>query len=218
MSSMLEPLLAGALRDGWASSSGTLEQIRSSASLLGWSEVTFRRADPPVTSLRPVDAGEAKSNSLSSRYGRGAQPLHTDGAHLLEPPDLVLLAAETTSAIPTLLWKRKIIHFQNRVSTDMRHGVFLVHNGSESFFCTAQSRRGLRYDPGCMTPCDERSRRTAAFMADALQSAVEHHWDEPGKLLLVNNREVLHARAAADDEPDRELTRVAFRIKKQDAS
>lgn len=215
MSSMLGPLSAAALKDGWASSSGTLEQIRRLAAGLGWTEVTFRRADPPITSLRPTDAGDARPNSLSSRYGKGAQPLHTDGAHLPDPPDLVLLAAEKASSIPTLLWKRKIIHYQNRVFTDMRHGVFLVQNGSDSFFCTAQSGRAMRYDPGCMTPCDERSRRTASFFADALESAVEYHWDEPGKVLLIDNRQALHARAAAEDEPDRELKRIAFRIGKQ---
>lgn len=210
MTSRLEDLAAQALKAGWASGSGSLPLLRLSARNLGWSEVTFRSTDPPVMSLQPLDAAEARPNSLSSRYGRGAQPFHTDGAHLLEPPDFVLLLAEKTSEVPTLLWKCEIIHYQLPSYTDLKHGVFLVHNGSESFFRTAASGPNLRYDPGCMAPCDERSRRAVRFFAGVTKSAVEHHWDVPGKVLLIDNRRVLHARAAAEDEPGREIKRVAF--------
>jgi len=217
MSSTLEELCAGVLKDGWASGLGSLEQLRSEARRLGWGEVSFRRTDPPVISLRPLDAADAKPNSLSSRYGAAAQPLHTDGAHLLEPPDLVLLVAEETSAVPTLLWKRPSIGYRLSVTQDMEHGVFLVQHGPESFFSTALSGHYLRYDPGCMSPCDERARNTAQYYAEAIESVVEHHWDEPGTVLLINNRRVLHARAAAQDEPERELKRVAFRLKERRA-
>jgi Taurine catabolism dioxygenase TauD, TfdA family len=212
MSSTLERLAAAAVKDGWASGSDSIDQIRRSAERLGWSEIAIRRTDSPVTLLRPLDAGQAKPNSLSSRYGKGAQPLHTDGAHLREPPDLVLLSAEATSTIPTLLWKRRIIDFQRSPYNGMEHGIFLVENGAESFFCAAQSGRHLRYDPGCMTACDERSRNVAHFFATAIEASLEHHWDEPGKILLIDNRQALHARAAADEEPHRELKRVAFRM------
>lgn len=215
---MLESLAATALREGWATASGTLEQIRREARRQAWSEIPTRTTDAPVASLRPIDATEAKPNSLSSRYGMGAQPLHTDGAHLSEPPDLVLLASDQTSTVPTLLWKRRIIHHQNYVNTDMRHGVFLVRNSGDSFFCTALAGRALRYDPGCMTPCDQRSRRVATFFTEALASAVEHQWDEPGKVLLINNRLALHARASAEGELGRELNRVAFRITSWDSA
>jgi hypothetical protein len=211
MTSKLEDFAAQALKAGWASGSGPLALLRFGARNLGWSEVTFRSADPPVTSLRPLDTDEARPNSLSSRYGKAAQPLHTDGAHLAEPPDFVLLAAEKASTVPTLLWRCEIIHYQLPSYNDLLHGVFLVRNGSESFFRTAASGRHLRYDPGCMAPCDERSRRTARFFEAVTKSAVEHHWDAPGKALLIDNRRVLHARADAEDAPDREIQRIAFR-------
>jgi len=211
MTSRLEDLAAQALKTGWASGSGSLALLRLSAQSLGWSEVTFRSTDPPVTSLRPLDSGEAQPNSLSSRYGKAAQPLHTDGAHLAEPPDFVLLAAEKASKVATLLWRCEIIHYQLPSYNDLLHGVFLVRNGSESFFRTAASGLNLRYDPGCMVPCDQRSRHAASFFAAATKSMAEHHWDAPGKVLLIDNRRVLHARASAEDEPDREIQRVAFR-------
>jgi alpha-ketoglutarate-dependent taurine dioxygenase len=211
MASKLADLAAQALKVGWASGSGSIALLRLSAGNLSWSEVAFRSADPPVMSLRPLGSDEARPNSLSSRYGKAAQPLHTDGAHMPEPPDFVLLLAEKASKVPTLLWKCEIIHYQLPSYTDLRHGVFLVNNGTDSFFRTAASGLDLRYDPGCMAPCDERARRTARFFAAVTESAVEHHWDAPGKVLLIDNRRVLHARAAAEDEPGREIKRVAFR-------
>lgn len=217
MASKLKDLAEQALKTGWASGSGSLASLRHSAGNLGWSEVSFRSADPPVMSLRPQDTDEARPNSLSSRYGKAAQPLHTDGAHLPEPPDFLLLLAEKTSEVPTLLWKCELIHYQLPSYADLLHGVFLVRNGSESFFCTAASGPNLRYDPGCMVPADERSRRTVQFFAAATESRVEHHWDASGKVLLIDNRRVLHARAAAEHEPDREITRVAWRVGKSNS-
>jgi hypothetical protein len=211
MTSRLEELAVQARKEGWAAGSGLLPLLRHEARSLGWSEVTFRSSDPPVTSLRPVDSGEARPNSLSFRYGKAAQPLHTDGAHLAEPPDFVLLAAEKASKVPTLLWRCQIIHYQLPSYKDLVHGVFLVRNGSESFFRTAVSGLDLRYDPGCMVPGDQRARRAANFFADVTKSPAEHHWDAPGKVLLIDNRRVLHARASAEDEPGREIQRVAFR-------
>ena len=209
----LGELAAAALKDGWASGSGALDQVRQSAVRLGWSEVPLRRGDPPVTALRPLDACQARPNSLSARYGKGALPLHTDGAHLSEPPDLVLLAADQPSAVPTLLWKHASMKRPRSEHTALQHGVFLVDRGADSFLCTALAGHRLRYDPGCMTPCDERSRMVAHVFSQAVEWAVEYRWEHPGQILLIDNRQVLHARAAADDEPGRELQRVAYRLK-----
>jgi hypothetical protein len=136
----------------------------------GWSEVTFRSTDPPVTSLRPQDTDEARPNSLSSRYGKAAQPLHTDGAHLPEPPDFVLLLAEKTSEVSTLLWKCEIIHYQLPSYTDLLHGEFLVRNGSESFF------RDLE---GVLEGDEEigRERERTVFTGETIHDGAEYEYD-----------------------------------------
>ena len=57
----------------------------------GWAEVRPSPGDAPVSVLRPAEASAAHPRSLSAPYGLGQQPLHTDGAHLPDPPDIVVL-------------------------------------------------------------------------------------------------------------------------------
>jgi hypothetical protein len=196
---------------GWALGTGSISEVRRDARSLGWTEVPMRRADPSVTTLRPLSHSHARPNSLSSRYGMEAQPLHTDGAHLIHPPDVVVLICETTSSIPTRLWRLwRITSSRNSIPEYMRHGVFLVNGGQESFFATACSGGRIRYDPGCMTPCDARARQTAARFEEGARDAVDHKWDTPNMLLVIDNRTALHGRATAASEPQRELHRISF--------
>src|SRR6266851_134174 len=44
-----------------------------------------------VKSLRPVDRRNAPMNTLSSRYGTGPFPLHTEAAYWPEPPHFLML-------------------------------------------------------------------------------------------------------------------------------
>src|SRR3546814_10809010 len=94
-------------RHPWVSFPGTLEDVIDRARRLGWEAVSMRDGDPPVSELRPVPADRARPNSLSSRTGLGAQPLHTDGAHLERPPDVIALARseEHTSELQSLMRK-----------------------------------------------------------------------------------------------------------------
>lgn len=134
---------------------GTLEQVKLDAAALKWTEVPTRRGGPTVDTLRPVDPVEAAPNSLSAQYGKEAQPLHTDGAHLPHPPDIVVLACVTESATPTRLWSRQRHGRFVGFPEFFEHGVFLISSGNDSFFATAADGGGrLRYDPGCMMPCD----------------------------------------------------------------
>jgi hypothetical protein len=61
-----------------------------------------------------------------------------------------------------------------------------------------------------MVPCDARARETVRYFDAEIESALEHSWDEPGKILVIDNRNVLHGRASAIDDPHRELQRVSF--------
>ncbi|WP_329005710.1 hypothetical protein OHA18_20220 [Kribbella sp. NBC_00709] len=181
------------------------------ASLIKATLIPVRRGESPVSLLKPVKKQDAKPHSLSALYGRGPQALHSDGAHLAEPPDIVILASVATSAVPTKLWKIKR-PFLHGIHSSFRHGVFLVMNGRDSFYTTAFQKDQIRYDPGCMVPCDSRARKVVSFMEEALDDASDHHWNVPNMILAIDNRQVLHARADASNEPSREVHRIALRL------
>jgi hypothetical protein len=216
----LKTLAATARAKGWGTGQGDVESIRKQAASLGWAEVAPRRGDPTVSVLRPAAAGAAHPRSLSAVYGVGQQPLHTDGAHMQDPPDLLVFISERPSATPTQLWRASIVVRRGSAGTNARvsmaaidHGMFLVRNGRDSFYAPARSRSGYRYDPGCMTPCDARAREVQEYLDQQLSRATVHEWPDGGQVLVVDNRHTMHARpAVAEGDLDRELTRIAFRI------
>ncbi len=212
----LKSLAAAAIKDGWAAGFDDVESIRQQAASLGWAEIATRRSDPTVSVLRPAAADVARPNSLSSVYGLGQQPLHTDGAHLSTPPDIVVLIAGGSSPTTTRTWSSgNDMPPRGAPNAAFWNGMFLVRNGRDSFYAPALSR-DLRYrdDPGCMTPCDARAREVSRYFEEQLGSAIAHEWQAVGQLLVLDNRQTLHARSAvAEGDLGRELTRIAFQTK-----
>ncbi len=197
-------------RHGWTSFAATLEDVIVHAATLGWEAVPVRRGDPLISSLRPVSASRARPNSLSSRTGMGAQPLHTDGAHLLEPPDIVALASISPHPAATRLWAMQA---SDVPWEDLRHGLFRVCDGRMSFYSLAVQDDFIRFDPFCMTPCDGRARRVVEFFRSSFATSKRHEWssDNP-EVLMIDNRRTLHARdAVCPTDPPRLLRRIAFR-------
>lgn len=216
MALQLQLLADEANQLGWATAEASLDEVRSQAAEVGWTEVPIRSGEPAVATLRPKSAAEAPLNSLSAKYGRGAQPLHTDGAHLKMPPHIVVLYAPTSNATPTLLWSPHESP-SGPVPPSAHDGVFVVDGGRDRFYATAfTTESGLRYDPGCMTPADARSREAAAYFRQVVEVAHQHSWSMDGMLLLIDNRQALHARAAvAQGDGNRQIQRVAYRIGNQ---
>ena len=204
------PALVAAAGDGWSVSQGTVEGVRLAARILGWSEVSLRSTDTPHGILRPLSQEEGARNSLSAVHGLGEQPLHTDGAHLRRPPDWIALIVEKANATPTKLWRPP--GGANTVPwSAFLNGVFLIKNGADRFLESIGSAGRLRYDPTCMTPCDRRAAQAAAFFSTLETDIREHSWSRDNEVLLINNRKVLHARAAVIDPADRH-TRVIHRL------
>jgi hypothetical protein len=167
-----------------------------------------------VSALHPVPQTMAHPNSLSATYGLGAQPLHTDGAHLPAPPDILVFISRASSGTPTLLWRPNALHdFGLSQPKSARHGMFLVQNGRDSFFSSALDGMRYRFDPGCMSPCDLRAEETMSYFSNALHQATAYDWSFDSQLLVVDNRRALHARSSvADGDGQRTLLRIAFRI------
>lgn len=190
-----------------------MDSVRYQASVLGWSLVPSRKGGPSEDLLTPQAPEQASRRSLSAQFGLGAQPLHSDGAHHLIPPDVVFLSVDHPSQVPTVLWRLPSTGLGSEIMQDLLHGLFTVRSGNEAFLAPALERGRVRYDPACMTPGDPRSRRVAEFFSDVGAAATtQHEWTTDGVILAIDNRRVLHARASALDEPTRSMHRIAIRI------
>ncbi|WP_156382766.1 hypothetical protein [Sanguibacter sp. Leaf3] len=202
-----------ARKNGWSSSIGTLAELSWMTRAQGWTAIKQRSDDTtPETVLRPLSAEDAHPASMSATYGLGAQPLHTDGAHTPEPPDLIVLMGEAPSSTPTYLFKDVTY---DTTPKGIYSGVFRVDAGKDTFLTTALSRGRMRYDPGCMTPLDARAREVSRYFEEQLANAHPFSWDTENLVLLIDNKRALHARGsvAAGDE-GRSLTRLAYRVEK----
>lgn len=172
---------------------------------LMWKPVPIRRGDSALSVLHVVRPENAHQDSLSAMVGDGQQPLHTDGAHHREMPDIVLLAAQEPTSTPTLLCN------PGYPTDAQRAGTFRVGRGREAFYANAVDDVGRwRYDPGCMTPMDDDARRASLDFDELRTRAVRHEWAQPGTVLVIANRRTLHARASAVDSHSRRMYRSAL--------
>ena len=173
------------------------------------------RSSEAIRNVRPQKLAEARPNTLSSRFGMGAFPHHTDVAHWIVPARFLLLYCTNPGSgeRPTLLidsaewalaeWEKKAI-FREVWKT----GHFRPH------LCTigwrTNNRIAIRFDEACMVPM--------TLGAEKLRSNLVRHirgtpntrirWS-PGKLLVIDNHRMLHARGETqDDDRDRVLQRV----------
>jgi alpha-ketoglutarate-dependent taurine dioxygenase len=210
----LADLADQATRKGWAVGRLSRWHIEPAAASLGWLQVENRRGDAGSTILRPTLVPQAHPASLSALVGSGQQPLHSDGAHLRRPPRWVVIHAEQPNAKPTLLCRLRRSEGGSggaTVPAAARGGVFLVTNGQDRFLAALHDDAlGWRWDPGCMQPGDERAHQAADFLASLSQEIERHEWAESNQVLLIDNRQVLHARADATTEPERLLTRLSY--------
>lgn len=198
----------------WTSAIGAPEEIEMALVLYGLTAARTQRGHSRQV-LRPVSATDAPPSTMSAVFGNGKQPLHTDGAHLQQPPDVILLASAEPNLTPTRVWSgAQPVPGTSAVITAShpefaRHGLFVVRNGRESFLAPAFDWVRLRVDPACMSPADGYARQAAEYFQDL--PAFEFHWDGPRKVLLIDNRYALHGRSAvATQDADRALERRSY--------
>lgn len=214
----LKQLVTRARIHGWVVTEGTIADVEQAIAALQWTVTpNKKRGQPVVETVRPVAAGSARPASMSATTGTGAQPLHTDGAHHVNPPEFVALSVEGETTVPTRLLSLMETERGVRVSVFLnidfvyaQNGLFLVKSGDESFLDSVMTGYSkFRYDPICMSPQDQRARETAEFLHGLDDRAVEHQWT-PGTVLIVANWFVLHGRGDASKDSEREMKRIAF--------
>lgn len=210
---------------GWTVVQGNLievaQELRNAADQSGGSKpvaqiVRPRKSDDDVQVLRPMTAEEARSRSLSAKYGNSRFPFHTDGAHLESPPDFLLLAAKNVGreAVQTHVVRFPVPHPAVQTAEDLRLGVFRVDAGTTGFYTVSQfadklSESCIRFDPGCMNPIDPRSRRLTHSITSS-EPDYSHSWTRTDEILIIDNHHVLHSRDDAAHAPDREILRLVL--------
>lgn len=162
-----------------------------------------------ISELKPQTRENAHPLSLSATTGLGQQPLHTDGAHLRNTPDFVLLWSETTNETPTRIWRLP------QIPHAAKNGIFVVHNGKERWLAQAYNSGAIRFDPGCMSPADQSAMALSHFLTTPPKQAIEHiHWDTRGKIAVIDNKHILHGRSRlSDDDNMRCLKRLSVKRK-----
>lgn len=216
----LPELLEESESTGWSAITLNGEQIkkmqfhlRTQSELAGYELIPNRRGQGVIDALRPSPQAEAHPNSLSSRCGLGQQPLHTDGAHLEETPDVVLLWSEQSSDVPTRIWRpRSVPPYEKR-------GIFSIMDGTDIRLAPACDSGGMyRFDPVCMRPLDHFSKLLFERFSNPPEEEVSaFQWNVPNTVLLIRNGVVLHGRSRVENhDSERVLFRAAMRKTKDE--
>jgi hypothetical protein len=119
---------------------------------------------------------------------------------------------------PTLLLDATQLELTSSEWRSLERSVWWVTSGGRSFPASIvqshDGHRSLRYDTGCMKPAATVFVESQHVFEEAIEMAspVAVGW-EPDDLLILDNRRVLHARAAGsdDDRGVRHLQRVLVR-------
>lgn len=177
--------------------------------------ILSQRTGLPFVDLVPYSAADAPPGSMSSLVGKGAQPMHSDGAYAPTPPRYLIFECLDAGGghCPTQIW---VLNLEAIIAA--RHALLTVPQwvyGSRNrgFYSSIVQRTvsdaRARFDPLCMAP--------AAFNHSSIleaQSILKLHAQEfsidwqTGAILIMDNWRCLHARGVGSKgSPARKLRR-----------
>lgn len=139
-------------------------------------------------------------NSLSDVYGTGKFPPHSDGAHLVSPPDYLIMRGSRNRKAQTLLWPSgKLLEV---LGSDANDAQFAVIRGARTFrirFCTVDADGlRLRFNYDTMKPKNRSAATIHSLLREPDVEPVVIDW-ETTSLLVVDNRTVLHGRGRSEE-------------------
>ncbi|QDV77284.1 Taurine catabolism dioxygenase TauD, TfdA family [Planctomycetes bacterium K2D] len=213
-----QPLKIMLAEAGWAtvpgitSESELIELARSLGSILPNSR------GESVSVLNPIPEELGREGTLTSNWGKGAFPLHTDTAFWPAPARFIVFRATGDLRRRTRLLAFANI-FERIDAKQQQHldtSVWRIDAPKPSHYCSmrfkAGSYLGVRYDPSCMRPANQAAVSTQISMASILEECrqQEHFFEwHHDTALVVDNWTTLHGRDVA---PREELNRTLERI------
>lgn len=175
-------------------------------------DATNRLGVPVVISkLRPHETSDPRVNSLSSRYGLGSFPLHTDFSTHPRPPRFILFLARNPRKTQTLICNAQKISDEFKMS-ELLSSVFVIQ---KTFPHYCRMIEGLapdnfyRFNSDVMVPKNGCAQRISNFIIHDLKPDASIDWIKNCGA-LVFNWQALHGRAAVTASDGEQLERYAF--------
>ncbi len=168
-----------------------------------------------IKNLRVIDKIESRPNTLSSKYGIGGFPFHTDGAFMLPPPRWVLLRAVSGNVSRSTYIKPFVKFFEGIDCQILRCSIWACNTGTQSYFTTIQfsagGLSGYRYDRDCMRAANQSAKtieETLFRRSECLPDQV-FEW-ELNRVIAIPNWNYLHSRGESpmSSDSDRVLQRI----------
>lgn len=202
---------------GWATveTNGSDQALLLVANAFG-TPVPSRPNVPLISRLAPTASKAARPGTMSSIFGLGEFPLHTDTAHWPTPARYVVLrSAGMRHDRPTLLASSESLRKSQKHGLLVRRSVWTAKGPIGLFYCSmifsAVGESGVRLDLCCMRPYNHSARIVLDSMAELLpvKERIEVGW-RPNLTLVVDNWRMLHGRGSAlgSDEGERIIERV----------
>ena len=173
------------------------------------------RNPTPIRDIRPQTVSSSNPNTLSSRFGLGGFPFHTDAAHWKIPPRYLVLYCvhPGRGGRPTLIQDSSIWMEDKKLKHAALREVWKSGHQSPQL-CTAgimiNERFAVRFDEACMEPMT----RTASELRTRIRTLIQSSpvfdviWT-PETVLILDNQRMLHARGMASKHDfDRVLKRI----------
>lgn len=169
-----------------------------------------------VKELRPQETKDARENTLSSKYGTGNFPLHTDTAFWPVPARYLVFRVHGDVRRPTIVrpFEDVLDRGGSKLSSLIERSVWIVRTPFVQFYASflfrIEDTWGYRYDKQCMSPANAAAKEVEEIIQGLVLAkegdAID--WSEGGAV-IVSNWSALHGRGI---QPNREKNRILERI------
>lgn len=169
-----------------------------------------------VKTLKPEKPSDPNRSTLSSKYGTGAFPFHTETAYWLSPARFVALYCVNpgSSRRPTHVIDSYEWNLSPNDDQTLCNEVWKVFTGINPFLCTigkkTMSGLMIRFDMDCMKPALLSRGKASDIVFREIESQKVRSIDwQVGDLLVIDNYRMIHARGTSStNDSDRHLKRI----------
>ena len=167
-----------------------------------------------ITKLTVSSHDSGRRNTLSSRYGEGFFPFHTDTAFWATPARFVLLRGVSGNLSRATLLAPFAPLLEELSSSTIERSAWICDTGRSKRLTTfgfkRDSSRGNRYDPNCMTPANKSAHEIdAVFRPRSFDPSGQRLEWIPNRVIIIPNWSFMHARENYEfEDGDRLLERI----------